>query len=110
MKLPFFKKNTNEGKNFFGILLKENEGIGLVIKIKNSNFILVDQEKFTFTNGWENIAEDLDGVILRLEQRTKLKLNETIFFVYSHFVDEKTKEIKKPYLQKIKELVLGKFI
>ncbi|OGK33302.1 hypothetical protein A3F57_05165 [Candidatus Roizmanbacteria bacterium RIFCSPHIGHO2_12_FULL_36_11] len=105
MKLPFFKKNTNEGKNFFGILLKENEGIGLVIKIKNSNFILVDQEKFTFTNGWENIAEDLDGVILRLEQRTKLKLNETIFFVYSHFVDEKTKEIKKPYLQKIKELV-----
>ena len=105
MKLPFFKKNTNEGKNFFGILLKENEGIGLVIKIKNSNFILVDQEKFTFTNAWENIAEDLDGVILRLEQRTKLKLNETIFFVYSHFVDEKTKEIKKPYLQKIKELV-----
>ncbi|MBI4226640.1 hypothetical protein HY612_06020 [Candidatus Roizmanbacteria bacterium] len=105
MKLPFFTKRTNEGKTFFGLFLKEKEGIGLLMKMEDTNVILVDQEKFTYSNGWEHLAEDIDELILKLEKRSKVQLHETIFFVYSHFIDEKTKEIKKPYLEKIKELV-----
>src|SRR3989344_2417557 len=69
MKLPFFTNNANEGKFFFGIFLKEKEGVGLLMRVKDSNVILVDQEKFTYS------------------------------------IDQKTKEIRKPYLQKIKDLV-----
>ena len=105
MKLPFFTNNANEGKFFFGIFLKEKEGVGLLMRVKDSNVILVDQEKFTYSNGWENLYEDIDELILKLEQHSKKQLHETIFFVYSHFIDQKTKEIRKPYLQKIKDLV-----
>ena len=75
------------------------------MKSENSNIILLDQEKFTYSDGWEHLTEDIDELILKLEQRAKVQLHETIFFLYSHFIDEKTKEIKKPFLQKIKELV-----
>src|SRR3989344_6701143 len=105
MKLPFFSKSSNGKKTFFGLFLKEKEGIGLVLKSENAKIVLLDQEKFNYTDGWEHLAEDIDNLIVKLEQRTKIKLQETIFFVYSHFIDEKTKEIKKPFLQKIKDLV-----
>lgn len=105
MKLPFFSKSSDEGKIFFGLFLKEKGGIGLVLKSEDVKIVLLDQEKFNYTDGWEHLAEDIDNLIVKLEQRTKVKLLDTIFFVYSHFIDEKTKEIKKPYLQKIKDLV-----
>src|SRR3990167_1311761 len=105
MNLPFFNKQAKAGKTFFGLFLKEQVGIGLVLKLEKNNVILLDQEKFSYLNGWEHLTEAVDEVILKLEQRTKVRLHETIFFVYSHFIDEKTKEIKKAYLDKIKELV-----
>ena len=105
MRLPFFNKSGNEGKTFFGLFLKEQQGIGFVMKMKDANIILIDQEKFTYSNGWEHVTEAIDEVILKLEQRTKTKLHETIFFIYSHFIDEKTKDIKKVYLDKVKDLV-----
>lgn len=105
MKLPFFTKYLNENKTFFGLFLKEKEGVGLVIRMENSKVVLVDQEKFVYSNGWEHLSEDIDQIILKLEKNTKTQLHDTIFFLYSHFVDEKTKEIKKPYLEKIKEIV-----
>lgn len=105
MQLPFFAKKESVNKVFFGLFLKEKEAIGLVIRMKNSGLILDDEEKFSYSNGWENLTEDVDQVLLKLEQRTKSHLRETIFFVYSHFVDEKTKEIKKAYLHSVKDLV-----
>lgn len=105
MRLPFFTKNVHENKTFFGLLLKEKEGVGLVIRMENSKVVLVDQEKFVFSDGWEHLSEDIDQIILKLEKNAKVQLHDTIFFLYSHFVDEKTKEIKKPYLEKIKEIV-----
>ncbi len=105
MQIPFFSKKSGEDKIYFGLFLKEDEGIGMVIKMKNSNPELLDDEKFTFSNGWENLTEDVDQLILKLEERTKTHLFETIFFVYSHFIDPKSKEIQKPIFQKIKDLV-----
>ena len=105
MKLPFFNKSNNEDKAFFGLFLKEQQGIGMVMKMDGSNVVLLDQEKFLYPDGLEHLTEAVDEVILKLEQRTKVRLHETIFFIYSHFVDEKTKEIKKVYLDKVKDLV-----
>ncbi len=105
MQLPFFKKKIIETKTYLGFFLKENEGLGFVIKMDGTNLIVQDQEKFVYSNGWDNLVQDIDQLILKLEERTKTHLQETIFFVYSHFIDEKTKEIKKQYLAKIKDLV-----
>ncbi len=105
MKIPFFSKRTDKGKIFFGLFLKEKEGIGLLMKMENSNVILLDEEKFAYSNSLENLTEDIDELILKLEQRSKIHIHETIVFLYSHFIDEKTREMKKPYLEKIKELV-----
>ena len=105
MQFPFFGKKSSEAKTFFGLFLKEKEGIGMVLKLTDAKISLMSEQKFSYSNGWENIAEDIDQLILKLEQQTHVHLHETIFFVYSHFIDEKTKEIKKPYFQKIKDLV-----
>ncbi len=105
MRLPFFTKKTNRNKIIFGLFLKEKEGVGLLMRMEDANVILLDQEKFSYSNGWEHLAEDIDEMILKLEQKSKVHLYDSIFFLNSHFIDEKTKDIKKPYLQKIKELV-----
>ncbi len=105
MKIPFFNLKKPEEKYYFGLFLKEEEGIGLVLKKSGESFVVVDKEKFNYSNGWENLLEDVDEVTFRLEGRGKFHLSETIFFVYSHLVDEKTRQIKKNYLTKIKDLV-----
>ncbi|MBI4008987.1 hypothetical protein HY357_02035, partial [Candidatus Roizmanbacteria bacterium] len=105
MQFPFFSKQERQSKIFFGLFLKEKEGIGIAIKMVDSRLVLVDEEKFSYSNSWDNLTEDVDELILKLEGRTKVHLDETIFFVYSHFIDEKSKEIKKMYLHTVKNLV-----
>ncbi|OGK35065.1 hypothetical protein A3F60_03195 [Candidatus Roizmanbacteria bacterium RIFCSPHIGHO2_12_FULL_39_8] len=105
MKLPFFQKRKIEQGVFFGLFLKESEAIALVLKMHNSQLTLIDEEKFTYSNGWNNLAEDIDQVILKLEQKVNITIKDTIFFLYSNLIDEKTKEVKKEFFAKIKELV-----
>jgi len=103
MNLPFFSKNKSPD-NYFGLLLKEDQGIALIIEKKSGLANIVDFEKFSYSSGWEHMTEDVDEVLFRLESKHKLHLEETIFFVFSHLIDEKTTQIKKPYQQMIKNL------
>lgn len=103
MQWPLTMNKKNSG-NYFGLLLKEDQGIAMIIR-KNSNLgELVEYEKFSYTNGWENLIQDVDEVLFRLESKYKLHLEETIFFVFSHLIDEKTNQIKNPYQVTIKNL------
>lgn len=104
MRLPFFSSNTQPPDHFFGLFLKENKGIGYIISGVNKKLSLVAKKEFNYTNGWENLTQNVDDVLFRLENDTKCRIEKTIFFLFSHLVDSKTKEIKKVYLQKIKEL------
>lgn len=106
MKLPFLnlKKNLKE-KIYLGLFLKENQAVAFVIKDEGKAFKLVDKEKFTYSNGWENLTQDFDKVIFQLEEKLNINFQEIILFVYSHIVDLKNKEIKKEYLLKIKKLI-----
>lgn len=104
MKIPFFSKK--EQKEFYlGIFLKEDQGLIMTFSKENSGLELVDREKFTYTNGWENLTDDVDEALYRLEKNLDIEIKKTIFFVYSHLVDEKIGDIKPIYLQKIKQLV-----
>ncbi len=105
MNWPFLKKKKDEAEYYLGLFLKENEGYVLVISFANGNAVIVEREKFSYTNGWENLGDDVDEVLYRVEKKLGFQLKKTIFFVYSHLIDEKALDIKKPYLQKIKELV-----
>src|SRR3989338_5718741 len=104
MQLPFFKRNRQKQDAFFGLFLKEQEGVGILMEKRNSKLALIEEEKFTYTNGWNNLAEDVDQVILKLEQKENVTIQDAIFFLYSHLVDDKSKEVKKEYFGKIKEL------
>lgn len=103
MKIPFFSSRADK-EFFLGIFLKENQGIVMIFLKENNRLELVDREKFSYTNGWESLTNDVDEALYKLEKNLDLEIKKTIIFVYSHLVDEKIGDIKSVYLQKIKQL------
>ena len=103
MKIPFFL-NKKQKEFYLGIFLKEEQGIVMIFLKENDRLELVDREKFNYTNGWENLTNDVDEALYKLEKNLDLEIKKTIIFVYSHLVDEKMGDIKPVYLQKIKQL------
>lgn len=104
MNLPFFSKKNSNNQSYFGLYLKSKGGVGIVIKKEGNKLIAFETVKFDYSNGWENLTQDIDEVLLKLETKTKLKLKETIVFVFSHLIDLKTGQIKDAYAGKLKEL------
>ncbi len=103
MKIPFFSSKANK-EFFLGIFLKENQGMVMIFLKESVRLELVDREKFSYTNGWESLTNDVDEALYKLEKNLDLEIKKTIIFVYSHLVDEKIGDIKSVYLQKIKQL------
>lgn len=91
--------------DFLGLLLKEKEGIVFIIKLNNTNTNIIAKERFVYSNNWDNLVEDIDEVLYRLELKGFKSPEKSIFFVYSNLVDKYKREIKKIYLLKIKEIV-----
>jgi len=81
MNIPFFssKKEEISNRNYFGLFLKEGQGIGFVIVQERGRFIIIEQQKFEYSNLWNNLKEDIDDVLFKLENKTRLHLKETIF-------------------------------
>ena len=104
MKIPFFSNKAHK-EFYLGIFLKEDQGIAMIFLKENGRLELVDREKFTYTNGWENLTNDVDEALYKLEKNLEVEIKKTIIFVYSHLVDEKIGDIKPVYLQKIKQLI-----
>lgn len=104
MNLPFFSKKNSDKQYYFGLYLKSEGGVGIVIKKESGRLVPYETVKFDYSNGWENLTQDIDEVLLKLETKTKLKLTETIVFVFSHLIDLKTGQIKDVYAVKLKEL------
>ncbi|OGK38819.1 hypothetical protein A3F34_00530 [Candidatus Roizmanbacteria bacterium RIFCSPHIGHO2_12_FULL_44_10] len=104
--MGFFKKN-NEAEHIVGIVLRQNEGVGLLLKTNPQarDVVLADERRFPYSNSWENIVYDIDEVLFNIEEEHKIKIKKVIFFVYAHLVDRKTGLVKSTYLDKIKEIV-----
>src|SRR3990167_4087671 len=100
----FFKKKIDDKEDYLGVLLKEEEGVVFFFEARGGSLTKLGQEKFTYTNGWENLTEDLDEILYRMELKVKKSPEKTIFFVYSHLVDHQTGQIKREFLSKIKEV------
>lgn len=104
MNIPFFS-NKKQKEFYLGLFLKESQGIIMIFLRENDRLELVDREKFSYTNGWENLTNDVDEALYKLEKNLDIEIKKTIIFVYSHLVDEKIGDIKPVYLQKIKQLI-----
>lgn len=100
----FFSGKKNK-EFYLGIFLKEDQGIVMIFLKENGRLELVDREKFNYTNSWENLTNDVDEALYKLEKNLDLEIKKTIIFVYSHLVDAKIGDIKHVYLQKIKHLI-----
>lgn len=105
MVLQFFNKKNISDDYFLGIFLKEQKGTLILMKKEKEEIFIKDKINFSYTNGWENLTEDIDENLYQLEEKYKITVSKTIFFLYSHFIDDVTKNIKAPYLKKIKSLV-----
>ena len=101
----FFKKNKNKEEIYAGIFLKESQGAVHFIRVVGGGYHVIAKKKFVYTNGWDNLVEDIDQAMYTLETQTKQTPKKAIFFIYSHLIDKKAKEIKPVYLEKIKQLV-----
>ncbi len=100
---PFSKKEKTSNY-YFGLFLKAENGIGMIIERQGDRYVVSEVEKFNYSNGWEHLAEDVDEALFKLESRTKLRLTECIVFLYSHLIDQSSKEIRPAYLNKLKEV------
>ncbi len=100
-----FRKVTDS--YYFGLFLKENTGVGCILQKRNNKIVILAKESFTYSNGWEHLAEDVDDILSKLENSTKCHVENTIFFFFSHIIDQKENSIKRPYATKIKDLTKG---
>ncbi|MBI2051554.1 hypothetical protein HYT33_02205 [Candidatus Roizmanbacteria bacterium] len=106
IKFPvnFFQTRGDTEELYLGLFLKEQEGAVFYIEEKGGSLHIIANERFAYTNGWDNLVEDIDEALYKLETETRKSPEKTIFFLYAHVIDAHAKEIKKPYLHKIKEL------
>lgn len=102
-----FKKEVKEKDYYFGLILKKEDGVGLILEVDQvqKKIKIVDEKSFIFSNSWEELTDDIDQVLFELENRNKIRVEKVIFFLYSHLVDQKNYQIKEPYLTKIKRVV-----
>ncbi|MCX7955689.1 MAG: hypothetical protein N2593_01090 [Patescibacteria group bacterium] len=105
MLFSFFNKYKKDNDYYLGIFLKETKGVIIIIKKEKNNVFIEDKINFDYSNGWENLTEDIDEIIYQIEEKNKTTISKTIFFVYSHLIDDINKNIKNPYLNKIKKII-----
>lgn len=101
----FFKKPQSRENFLMGILLKEKEGLILIFKRNEYKISLEFYERVLLTNGLDNLTEDLDLAFYKIDKKLGFEIKETIFFLYSHFLEEKNTRLKSETLTKIKNVV-----
>jgi len=105
LNLPFFssvgKKNNI---HYFGLFLKEDQGVGLIFAPDGKTMRLIASAHFKYTDGWDNLSEDVDNLLMGLEKTTAVSIRDTIFFFYSHAIESQTQEIKADYFRSVKKI------
>jgi hypothetical protein len=105
MNLPFFSKKTIHSDNYLGLFLQENKVTGYVYELDGKRIKILAEHSAEYSNNFENILEDVDNLLFRLETDSNKKLKKTIFFLSSFFIDIETKEIRREQKHVIKSLV-----
>lgn len=95
---------SKQKKYLIGLLLKQESGVVMIFEKDKEKIIMKELEKFNHVN-FSNFTEIIDEILFKLESKLQIETSEIIFFLYSHLIEEKTGEIKKEILMKIKKLI-----
>jgi len=108
MFINFFSRQKKEDKEVFLLLyLKEEEGEVWIVEKEEDSLLLRVKKNFFYSNAFENLVEDVDTVLQQVEQEQPAlaaKVSKTIFLLTNVFVEKEKEEIKKIYLEKLKDL------
>lgn len=99
-----FKKKDNPREYYFGLFLRSDSAVGFIFEMIEGKASLVAKEMKKFTNGWESVIDDIDELLAILESETGIHVTQSIYFVYSYFIDQATGEIREPYKKVIKSI------
>ncbi|NTU46562.1 hypothetical protein HGA88_02965 [Candidatus Roizmanbacteria bacterium] len=97
-------KNNHKKNVYFGLFLHEHEAVGFIYEEKNGEMHTLDKQKVSYSNGFEQLAEDIDELLFGLEKTTSVHVEQVIYFLYSSFIDAPSGDIKQPYKSIIKSL------
>ena len=106
MKLPFIHENKLAGEVYCGILLKESQGICYVYEKRPQSVLLLKQQEFKYSDGWEHIVDDIDDALSMIEHEMGQQaiISQCVFFVFAHLMDQSSHEIAKLYISKLKDI------
>ncbi len=108
MQLPFLSKTKSNGEIYCGILLKEAHGTCFLYQQNADSLTLLKQKQFQYSDGWEHVVDDVDEALSLLEQEAgQGTTKKCIYFIFSHLIDQQTKEIAKPYITKMKDIAVS---
>jgi hypothetical protein len=60
MALPFLNKKTKSEEKYLGLLLKEQDGVLMILAKEEGRLVLQEKINFSYSNGWENLTDDVD--------------------------------------------------
>lgn len=106
MNLPGFlgKKNDGSPEAYFGLFLRGSNAVGFLFEAEAGTANLIAKEIRQYSSGWEAIVDDIDELLAVLENETGIRVTQTIFFLFSSFIDQQTQEIRDPYRKTLKQL------
>lgn len=104
--LDKFKKTGKKDEYFFSLVLRQEDGIGLLMHTHpvTNSIEIVEKRLFRYSNGWEGLVNDVDELLFASETEHNIKINEIMYFVYGHLIDQHTKELKQAYAQYLKNV------
>jgi len=106
IEIPFLNQKNKNLKKYLGLFLKEQSGILMILSEKGEKITVQKKINFFYSNGCENLTEDVnENLTLITKEKKEEEIDDLIIFVYSHLVNQDTKEIKKPLLISIKRMV-----
>lgn len=104
--LERFKKAEKKDSYFYSLVLRQEDGIGMLMythPVTNSVEI-VEKRIFRYSNGWEGLVNDVDELLFASETEHNIKITDVMYFVYGHLIDQHTKELKQTYAQYLKNV------
>ena len=99
----FFGKKKDAKQCYYGIFLKGEDAAIFIFEVIGEVVTILAHDSVNYTNGWENVVDDIDAVLSRLEKQTNVHPKQVIYFVYSYFVTPEG-DLKEPYKSHIKSI------
>lgn len=106
--MKFFNhKKEDSIRHIAGIVLRHKDGTGYILKVNETKQTvdILSESSFSYSNGWDNLVYDIDELLFNFENTHQIEINESSFFMYSHFTDQNTGSLKVEYLEYLKTII-----